>query len=513
MRQAFLIAARDELGLATRDAVLGDWRSSDAETNDATAELAILFQPGKSSRAWVRRTGRAAGEILVESDLKEVSASPTDHRRDDLIGLVQIAESLSRKEFRDVLRRLGPTGHANEVRPDASVPDGVDERLTRLGYTESFQALRLLHRAQRSDGESPARLGALVRGYALLGLLTEFHWHPAHEAFKARSLLYAQRLVARDPRQPWGFWHRAFAEALAGLHTDALSDLVQAKAWTNVEKATVAPEWAGVIEAAAVCDLAALNAQRGRMAPLAALLRMAEIETEGAPSLSVRAAGEVLTVDRACVRAIDAMLNRFGIEKHGPRHSHGPKRAQGGTLRPAEVDRRPSRGRCPTDRCAGRRPVCVSRFAGSSRHRAANRDEPSWGVLGQLVRETSFVQAYRRLSFLTTFRPGSVDDYWSKASASIADHQFRQVLESLVALGGKHRSTRNKPRELISLPDLGIAEREILRSGAIPSGIETRIIRTAISAHVDHVARELSLLIAEGFLTGEVDQAHKFDFW
>ena len=75
----------------------------------------------------------------------------------------------------------------------------MEDRLASLEFLEVLLAVRDLHRAIRADGESPARLGALARGYALLGVLSEYEWHPAHRALKARALLYAQRLVARDP--------------------------------------------------------------------------------------------------------------------------------------------------------------------------------------------------------------------------------------------------------------------------------------------------------------------------
>jgi len=120
-----------------------------------------------------------------------------------------------------------------------------------------------------------------------LGILCEFHWHPAHEVFKARSLLYAQRLVALYPGRSWGLWNRAFAETLAGMHQDALSDLARAKARAQIESdsATPPPQWARLIEAAALGDSANLQVQGGPLAPLAALLRMNEIELEGAPTL------------------------------------------------------------------------------------------------------------------------------------------------------------------------------------------------------------------------------------
>ncbi len=94
-----------------------------------------------------------------------------------------------------------------------------------MTFTSQFQAVRELHEAIHSGGESPALLGGLVRGYANLGLLTEYLWHPEHKAFKARALLYAQRMVARDEHSAQARWHRAYALALIGLHKAALDDL------------------------------------------------------------------------------------------------------------------------------------------------------------------------------------------------------------------------------------------------------------------------------------------------
>ena len=114
------------------------------------------------------------------------------------------------------------------IRPDAGRPKGTEEKLSHLGFLEPFDAIRDLHRAIRTDGESPEQLGALVRGYANLGVF-EHHWHPAHKVFKARALLYAQRMVAREPKGTFGLWHRAYARSLIGLHANALADIAEAR--------------------------------------------------------------------------------------------------------------------------------------------------------------------------------------------------------------------------------------------------------------------------------------------
>ena len=61
-------------------------------------------------------------------------------------------------------------------------------------------------------------------------MLTEFHWSPAHRVFKARALLYAERLNAaeREPRLAEALYARAFVRALVGRHDLALADLDEA---------------------------------------------------------------------------------------------------------------------------------------------------------------------------------------------------------------------------------------------------------------------------------------------
>ncbi len=192
MRQALLIAARDELGMATRDEVLGDVIAADATTRSDVELVTVRHTvPGRLSPAVIRRGEGANARTLFQCDLGDNNL-PEPQRR----GSVEIAEELSRKAFPTVLKQIGLDGKPNANRPDAHLPAGVNDRLSHLDYIDVFAAVRNLHEAMRTSGESPFRVAGLVRGYALLGLLTEHHWHPAHKVFKARALLYAQRLVA-----------------------------------------------------------------------------------------------------------------------------------------------------------------------------------------------------------------------------------------------------------------------------------------------------------------------------
>ena len=58
--------------------------------------------------------------------------------------------------------------------------------LREMNHFSQFAAVRHLHALHRSEGQSADTLAALVRAYANLGPLTNFHWNATHKVFKAR---------------------------------------------------------------------------------------------------------------------------------------------------------------------------------------------------------------------------------------------------------------------------------------------------------------------------------------
>ena len=262
-RQSFLVAARDQLGLRTRDVSLGDEMPGGGD--DAPFEVLAQFksQSRLERPAGVRvprqdavGRGTAGGHEVRTNRKRQVRHVDRLPGRADGNG-----EALPRRVCRRRSRRAGFQGKPNALKNSADVPQKIEKSLEKMDFVSQFSAVRALHELIRADGESPERLGALVRGYANLGLLTEFHWHPAHKAFKARALVYAQRMVFRD-KQPWrATWHRAYAFALAGLHQLALDDLqTAAKQWRPTGKdGGQRPAWVGLIDAYCRFDHAKLK--------------------------------------------------------------------------------------------------------------------------------------------------------------------------------------------------------------------------------------------------------------
>lgn len=76
-------------------------------------------------------------------------------------------------EFVEALRRAGFRGSATKDRDTAALPEGVEKWLFDVTIPAQLAALRSLHNEIRQHGASPELLGALARGYAMLGGLAE----------------------------------------------------------------------------------------------------------------------------------------------------------------------------------------------------------------------------------------------------------------------------------------------------------------------------------------------------
>ncbi len=251
-RQAFLLAAREQLGLGTRDIALREPGGKRAEAANRLLDVRISLHRSGESTIEVRRISGSKRTSLLKTKGKVDQSSLLDYH-----SLVDWCEQLSRSEFPEMLKRAGypvaPDWKAERVlKQDTALGEEIEKQLGRMTCLSQFAAVRSLHEKIRREGESLALLGGLVRGYSNLGMLTELHWHSAHLIFKARGMLYAQRLHVASNRIPWARCHRAYAYAVCGLHAAALSDLH--KAAEAVQKASETdqthldlPEWIALI--------------------------------------------------------------------------------------------------------------------------------------------------------------------------------------------------------------------------------------------------------------------------
>jgi tetratricopeptide (TPR) repeat protein len=420
-RQGFLVAARDGLGLSTRDATIGEDPPDDlpADNRLALTDLLWINQP---SAVQVGRGPAQTRAALWSETLPQVKQEPAD-----LLNMTVAAEQHSRDGFLAALRRIGFTGQPN--RPgSAAVPDDVEVALADPCELAQCVAVRKLHARVRAEGESPALLGALARGYANLGLLTERLWGSACKAFQARGLLYAQRLVAAEPSSPWGLWHRAYAAALAGAHAWALSDLSAAAALPAPPNGP--PGWVGLIDALVRFDTARLGQPQAdaKLAPWAAVFRYLTVEGPDSVQLSVALGTAALKAAPDCARVRDGMAEIGGIA-HRRRATADSLRAFGESLHrrlSALPDLPAEPAKLLKDK--GTEPAVVAALVAAGKPRDAG--ELTWAVPGRLAEEARFAQLLTRLEFLRDVAQQPAVEELKAWRPAVAGHPLVAYLET-----------------------------------------------------------------------------------
>jgi hypothetical protein len=274
LRQAFLVAARDELGLDTRDAWMGSEMPATREQAEGNLPFDVAFSLSADDEEAriVRGVGRQRPTVKGTAFRLEHDAN--------YLGLLGQAEEASRTRFVAALEAEGFAKRAANPEIDYDVTKRSLEALDHLDEIRLFAALRHFHAIRGGDGvDEQIRLGGLVRGYALLGLLTEHGWHPLSKDLKARALVYAQRMAAREPESPLGWWHRAYALALTGLHAAALDDLARAETLTDGASGRSAPpSWVAAVDAFCRMNLSELDDSRKDAPVLADLLEFIALD-------------------------------------------------------------------------------------------------------------------------------------------------------------------------------------------------------------------------------------------
>ncbi len=486
MRQGLLISARDELGLHTRDEVLDNVSPGPGE--DAEVDF-ITDLREDVSRIFVRRGLREKAETLLSHNLGPDCLGAIG----SLPKLTSIAEKMTRSEFLRTLKALGLKGERNAWRKDGGLPANVEDRLNTLGFVENFAAVRDLHNVIRTDGESPARLGALVRGYSQLGVLSEFHWHPAHKVFKARALLYAQRLAVRQPEHPWGLWHRAFAEALVGLPQSARADLDQAKKQAGALKDGAAPPtWATLLEAFLTNDLDRLKDKATPHPKLGALLRLIAMEFASGNNLTLKVAKEVVSLDVECYRAHDSMCRIGGVTNLHSATLVGMSALS--KLLPAKLaalETLPANVRAGLKQNGGELALLETLERAGSFHEGSG--EPAWSVLAHLIRETRFVQIYRRLYFMYKVWGVPVDDFWVDARLFVENHRYLPFLETMVLIPSESSRSFARFAARIDLTDVEASGAHMLMMLASSRIDRVKNAWDLAYYHSDRVVRDMNM--------------------
>lgn len=433
VRQAVLMAAREERGMRVRDGLLHDPAPDGAP--DAVLELDVRFASRRSKpRAKLSRVTGDRRDVLWEHAVPQPEGEAPD-----FAALIRTMEAASREEIPKALDRVVESVPRREAKgPGGAAAGEAEDRLNRLEFLSEFSALRDLH-AARARGDLSAKVaGAIVRAYANLGVLTEYHWSPAHKALKARALLYAERMANADGKGPWGLWHRAYARALVGRHGDALEDLDAAAKRAGAQGMPAKPDWVDLIAAFCRYDADKLAAvpEDAAQVRLARLLRFLAIDTQfssgnsravGSQTLNLRAAALAYQVNPECYRVLDGTCQLAGVSLLHLSTTVGPK-TLAETL-PAHLQGMLGLPRAVAEAidAGSGEPALTKALVEAG---ARDSGEPTWSALGWLIRETRFCLVYRRIDFLANGLSVPVDEELQASRPLIADHPYRDYFGS-----------------------------------------------------------------------------------
>ncbi|MDB5347614.1 MAG: Tetratricopeptide repeat protein [Schlesneria sp.] len=434
VRQATLIAAEEELGLCTLDDSIGETiPAGDAAAGPFAIKVAaVMRKPGPGEKPWMRQPFDCS-ITLTRPDFKGIAFSWTSPafillKLDDYEVLVEQMEVLSRGPFVEALQKAGFEKRNLEA---VQVPD--PKLAHRMDFVSQFATVRYLHSRLRTGQDEAEALEGLVRAYANLGSLTDFHWSPAAKAFKARSLLYSQRLITKHGSTPSSLAHRAYAEALAGRHAAASRAVQDAFGATGKE----APEWLPLIEA--YCDYLpeVLEKTKGSNQELAQYLRTNMIDLRFNLVQSTATIQNLLKVNPACIRDADllASLPTFGTQRIATEVVFGhcwPAVYE----RLAAIPDLPEAARKSADALKGKRPdpkteatkrqdVTAQLLASSTKSSSG----PAWSAMGSMLREAAFAQAWRTLSSQANNLGVRSDPLVLRQKALVAGHPLEKLLE------------------------------------------------------------------------------------
>ena len=515
LRQAILIAARDELGLSTYDMALREPMPEGDQPAVTVLDVTTAECLGQFVRVRLRQGTGEAAPLLYD---KQIPLTLIQKRVLDYSGLITAVERLSRTEMVEALRKAGFARRADVLNTAADMPPEIGKRLAEMNYFSQFAALRELHALQATSVQSRQTLGGLVRGYANLGQMCCFHWNASAKAFRARSLLYAQRLVELDHGSAWSLRHCAYAKAFAGLHAAALEDL---KAARDAAKKAGAKQpaiddtpWEPLIEALCRYDRKATEEfDAGDQAELAAMVAFMIVEHSGTVPLVLAAGERAFDVIPECFWICDMLNYLGGVSLKHSTTVHGPRVLQEKLAErlcsipqlpenvEVELEKQPEPEEGEeVDRAwsAGKsRPAIVRALAGST---DGERGEPSWEVLGRLIEDVTFVQVHRRLSFFyhdLGLPPDSYRKQLPAAYAMVEGHPYATVLKCSTADRQYYGAQIQELFGKLTIRDVDIPAREL---GAIswygPSETETagQRIWAAVLRHGDDVTRDLELL-------------------
>lgn len=427
-RQAFLIAARDELGYRTRDVALGD-TIPPKDIKGQQIFNVLIKKADRKGHLEVQITQKEGDteKLVQKRKLKLTKRTPVTE-------LVTFTEELSRTWFKDILQQAGYVPQKRK-KSTTAIPSGRHHffQPKKLNYREQFSRLVDLHHEIAKQGEAPKRLALLAQSYALYGTLTEQYWSLIPQTTKARALLYAERLQQKCPQTAYALSYRAFVRTLVGLDQMALAD-IQKISDPQVDQKSK-PEWLPVIEAYCLHDDDRITPDE--LSPendlLFRYLKLLQASYFGTSLEKDSAADAVLNLisdsNRAFYTKPRELDPRPGMRMIARTNVNLMNYALPYIEGQNTLRKLPEFSGTNLQRMIEDRTEIASEFL-SMGSNPAEEAEPSYSLLGSSVKELTFVQGWDLISRYRELRGVDADEILDIFLGPLSDHPFKPFLKS-----------------------------------------------------------------------------------
>lgn len=431
-RQAFLIAARDELGIPTRDAALFEeipWAPSPQSADWPLSLLTQVSPDGHANLLLIRRAPK--NEILWTKDFSIAEGNP-------YLALSKVMEQYSRSEFPKVLQDQGYEGKPVDYNENGEITEEIQSLLESHNEFSQYAAIRSLHKQIRQQGESPDRLAALARAYAQLGNLCDFYFSQMSKVFLARALLYAERLVQKSGQTPTALYHRALVRTLAGLPDAALDDL-------NLIGNGDEPSWAVAVRSYCSGDIQTLQ-EAAASTDASDIILYLEImaqrfRTNDNPRQELLKKFLIRQPNCVSVRVEISNVNSLGMKRSAMSSLEELPRIIARNLQavpdlPVSITEKFTQDE-PWD---NQRVLDLSAALSGT---DTDQQEPSLSLFGQMLNEMQFTLCWNAVHYLERWLSVPLDSFIEEIRPIIKDHRYGLVILSRNLNGVEHQTLVN----------------------------------------------------------------------
>ncbi len=417
-RQAVLLTAREEFGLPTRDIVLGE------PLDRESPETFMLNMEVRAAQTPIKLTLTRGDKTVFENEFF-VKVPPTVGYKN----LTEVIGPMTRNELKQAFVDLGFEPRPAKWVDSAPLTDEVERLLNEMNDISQWQALRIIHAEMRESGESPERLAGIVRAYSNLSALTDCTLDLQYTVYAGRALLYAERLVAKQPDDFSARWPRIYTYIMTGMVNLANEEIEAMQNEVGEGGDLEMPEWGELMKAYIryrydVIEPIAFDEDDSR-SELATLLWFRIMSQFRARPLSIVAGQKALSNNPESLCVLDVMFQEAGVSLNHQITAQGPA-----MLSQFVAHQLPNVADLPADieskfNDADYRPSPGEMAEIAHQLTVAGADdklEPSLAVLGRGIESWNVLHAMRRGQFVASYLGASADDEREYAEEVIAHH-------------------------------------------------------------------------------------------